>query len=177
MKTSKAIVGITSLMAAILLGGCSTQTSTPGNQSTSSATPETATVATTTETTAAKPSDSGTLGDYSVTIKSATLAKDYQGKDALVVTYSFTNNGNDVKTFATAIATEAYQDGVQLSPGICVDTKVMDAQDELKNVQKGASLDVKCMYVLSNKKSDVTVDAKRLISLSNDKLEKVFKIS
>jgi len=56
----------------------------------------------------------GSLGDYAVDIKDATLTKDYKGNPAIVITYSYTNNGDDAKSAMVALRNVAYQNGVQL---------------------------------------------------------------
>ena len=58
---------------------------------------------------------SGTLGDYDVSVVSHRLSKDYKDAPAIIVTFGFTNNGDDSSNFLTAISCKAFQDGVQLS--------------------------------------------------------------
>lgn len=127
--------------------------------------------------TASKISDTGTLGDYTVSIESARLAKDYQGKNAIIVKYKFTNNADKATSFMFAIGNKAFQDGVQLETAIITDDKTYNVQNGLKDIQKGASLEVEEGYLLSNDKSVVSVESSELISFSDIKLTKTFDIT
>ena len=62
-----------------------------------------------------KAEDSTSLGDYSVVIDSCRLAKDYEGKDVVIVKYVFTNNSDDSAAFYTTFDDKVYQDGVGLN--------------------------------------------------------------
>lgn len=119
----------------------------------------------------------GTLGNYTVEIKSAQLAKDYEGNDALIVNYSFTNNGEDPQSFLLAVNDRVYQDGVELSSAIITGNDAYDAEAPMKSVQKGATLEVQKAYKLSNTTSPVSVECSELISLEKDTVVNTFAIS
>lgn len=119
----------------------------------------------------------GTLGDYTVEIKDATLTEDYDGKPALVVTYGFTNNSDAEQSFMVAISDEAYQDGVELQTTIPAIGSDIDTSTQMSNIKPGASIDVTAIYGLSNTTSDVEVELSELISLSDAKVVKTFSIA
>ena len=120
--------------------------------------------------------DTGKLGDYTVAIESARLSKDYEGKPAVVVKYKFTNNGDKATSFMVAITNKAFQDGVELELAMVDSTKdaKFNSGDGLKEIKKGASLEVEEAYKLSNQKSKIEVEANELVSMSSDKLSKTF---
>lgn len=128
---------------------------------------------------APKSTDSGTLGDYTVKIESARLSKDYEGKKVVVVKYKFTNNGDKAVPFMTAISGKAFQDGVELELAIVDSTKdkKFNSANSLKEIKKGASIEVEEGYLLSNNKSKVEVEATEFISLNETKLVKEFDVT
>ena len=116
----------------------------------------------------------GTLGDYSIKILKAKKGKDYQKKPVLIVTYKFTNNGDEPKSFTFATSAKAYQDGVECEKAYVVDG--VDTSKGTADIKKGASIEVSEAYKLSNQKSDVEVEVKELISFGNDVVKKTFSI-
>lgn len=121
--------------------------------------------------------EKGTLGDYTVEIKDATLTEDYAGEPALVVTYGFTNNSDTEQSFIVAVSDKAYQDGVQLQTTISAVGSDIDTSTQMSNIKPGASIDVTAIYGLSNTTSDVEVELSELISLSDAKVVKTFSIA
>lgn len=122
-------------------------------------------------------SDSGTLGDYSVSILHSRKTNDYEGKPALVVGYKFTNNSSENKSFAIAIHPQAYQNSVQLESAILAGSDdSFNSQNYLKDVQPGGTLEVEMAYLLENETSEVTVEVTELISFSKEKLTKKFSL-
>lgn len=119
----------------------------------------------------------GTLGDYTIEIKDATLTEDYAGDPALVVTYGFTNNSDTEQSFMVAVSDRAYQDGVQLQTTISAVGSDIDTSTQMSNIKPGASIDVTAIYGLSNTTSDVEVELSELISLSDAKVVKTFSIA
>jgi hypothetical protein len=123
--------------------------------------------------------DSGKLGNYTAVIESARLSKDYEDKKVMLVKYKFTNNSDKSISFASALIGKAFQDGVQLENAV-VDSstdKKYNIDNYMKEIKKGASLEVECPYKLSNTKSKVEVELTEIISMSDEKLTKTFDIS
>lgn len=129
------------------------------------------------EESAPAPADSGSLGDYHVAILSARKAVDYEGKPALVVSYKFTNNAADNKMFLSSVSGKAFQDGVQLETAIITGDDGINAENQMKELKTGASIEVDVAYLLDNETSDVEVEVSELISFSDEKLVKTFNLA
>ena len=118
------------------------------------------------------------LGDYNVDIKSCRIAEDYEGEPIVIVTYGFTNNGDDSASFSYAITDEAYQNGIGLNPCyFAADSANYNSDNQNKEIKKGATLDVEIAYELNDTTTDVEVEVSELISFSDKKITKTFKIA
>ncbi len=117
------------------------------------------------------------LGEYSLEIKSCRLAKDYEGKDIVIVLYGFTNNSDDAEAFYLAFDDTVYQDGVGLNESYFVaDSANYDSSNQTKEIKSGTSLDVEVAYELNNTTSDIEVEVSELISFDESKITKTFSI-
>ncbi|MGI6361127.1 MAG: DUF5067 domain-containing protein [Bacillota bacterium] len=126
---------------------------------------------TATDETANQATDEGNLGDYYVKIKDAKIGESYEGSQALIVTFDFTNNSEENASFISSVSTIAYQDGVQL------DTAVLtNYQDDWKKIQPGTTLEVRSAWLLPDKTSPVDVEVSEFISFSDEKLTKTFEL-
>lgn len=157
------------LLAATLLSfssaGCSTGVSTDTHveESTQASTEQTV--------------ENSTLGEYEIKINDFVLTKTYEGNDAIVVNMSFSNNSNETTSYMSSLISKAFQDGVELSMAILDDYSNYDADASMKEIKKGASIDVQVAYELSNTTSDVEFEVEEFLSFSDDKVEKTFKIA
>lgn len=124
----------------------------------------------------APPADGeGDIGDYHIKIVSARLGKDYSDKDVLIVTYEWTNNGDEEQSFSLSFSDKAYQDGIECSSSLFVDG--VDINKLSQDVKPGATLTLEAAYLL-NDTSDVTVEVGPWISWGNEtKVTKVFSVS
>lgn len=120
--------------------------------------------------------NSGTLGNYSAEIKDAVFTKDYKGKPAIVITYSFTNNGEGAKSAMVALNGVAYQNGVQLESAVITDSTLKNLENSMKDVKTGGTLDIQASYILSSETAPVEFELKEFISFSDEKLGKTFEI-
>jgi hypothetical protein len=115
--------------------------------------------------------DSGTAtSDYAVTIDKATVTKDYEGKPAIVVDFTFTNNSDKDANFMFAVSSKAFQNGVELETAVITDDGFKLA-DALKDIKPGTTIPVQLAYTLSDT-SDVSIEATELISLDDTMLAK-----
>lgn len=165
MKNVKRMIAITLclLSAAVLLCACSD--STQSEQTTSTGTVE-------------KQEDKGnTLGDYVVEMKSARLAKDFEGKDIVIVTYGFTNNNAESKAFTYVIDDKVYQNGIECAKCYFADESA-NYQDEnqSKAIKTGATLDIEVAYNLNDMTTPIEVEVAELFSLSDKKITKTFDL-
>lgn len=118
------------------------------------------------------------LGDYSVEIDSCRLAKDYEGKDVVIVKYIFTNNNAEESTaFMWAFDDTVYQDGVGLNESYVVDDSAnYSADNQSKEIKAGSSIDVEVAYELNDTETDIEVEVKELISFDDKTITKTFSI-
>ncbi len=119
------------------------------------------------------------LGDYSVVIDSCRLAKDYEGKDVVIVKYIFTNVADDDATaFFIAFDETVYQNGVGLNEAyVLADSANYSAENQTKEIKKGASLEVEVAYNLNDTTTDIEVEVKELISFNEKAITKTFAIA
>ena len=125
------------------------------------------------------PKDSGTLGEYEVAIKDCEVTQDYDGKDAVVITYEFTNNSDDDASFDVAMMTKVFQDGVELEhTSVYIDEESLEAVDGdcMKSIKPGNSLEVKTARALDNMSSPVEVEVEEFLG-NGDKLTKTFELA
>ena len=112
--------------------------------------------------------DSGAIGDYTVSILDASLTKDYEDNDAIVISYEFTNNSDEAISFMVAIGAKAYQDGVELETAIITGDDNYSSEDLMKEIKPGATLTVQKAFALDNTTSPVEAEAEELFSWEDD---------
>lgn len=119
-----------------------------------------------------------TIGDYQVEIQSCRLAKDYEGKDVVIVKYLYTNVANDTATaFYIAFDENVYQNGVGLNEAYILDDSAnYSADNQTKEIKKGASLEVEVAYELNDTTTDIEVEVKELFSFDDTTITKTFSI-
>ncbi len=118
------------------------------------------------------------LGDYKVEILSCRLTKDYEDKSVVIIKYSFTNNAEESTSFMAAFDAQVYQNGVGLNESIFVDeADEYSADNQTKEIKKGASLDVEVAYELNDTETDVEVEVSELFSFDESKVTKTFSIT
>lgn len=99
--------------------------------------------------------------EYDVTIDGFRRVVDYEGKPALQVDFTFTNNSSKAQSFAFAVSSKAFQDGTELEDAFLSDS---DAENSIKDIKPGKSIKVQETYLLDGK-AEVTVEVTELISL------------
>lgn len=115
----------------------------------------------------------GAIGDYVCTVKEAKLCKDYMGKNAVMITYNFTNNSSDSISFDTALEDKVYQDGIALEIAILDDdTDIFDV-----DIKPGITKEVKKAYVLRDTKTQLEVEIGEWISFNDEKITAKVDIS
>lgn len=114
---------------------------------------------------------SGTLGDYDVSVVSHRLGQDYQGNPAIIVTFGFTNNGDDASNFMTSLSYKAFQDGVQLESAIMTGDDSGNGDSQTRNVKPGAGTEVSAAYLLTSSTSPVELEIEEFLSFSDEKIE------
>ena len=139
MKRKLMMIAAAAMLAVMLTacGSSGAQMQDTGSATTAAQTDEASNEDTT------EPSD-GALGSYAVEIKGAKLCKDYEGNNAIMITYSWTNNSDETTSPMGSMMEEAFQDGVQLDAAI-VD---FEYNDGLTDVRPGTTIDVDVIYEL-----------------------------
>ena len=111
----------------------------------------------------------GVLGNYTVTVKDSFVATNMSDENVLVVTYSFTNHGEDAAAMMYAIVDKLFQNGVELSAAYnTIGIEGYDGEAIMKSIQPGVTLDVQQAYKLNDTTTDVEVQLSEFISLSDD---------
>lgn len=104
---------------------------------------------------------------YVVSIDGCEVTQDYEGKPAIVVTYTWTNNSDDAISFMVAIDDAAFQNGVELDfATISVTDERFDTNSAMNEVQPGATQTVQQAFLLDDQ-SDVSVECTELISFDD----------
>ena len=118
------------------------------------------------------------IGDYSVEIMSCRLAKDYSGKDVVIVKYLFKNVADDdAVSFMFAFDDNVYQNGVGLNGAFVLDDSANYSSDnQTKEIKKGASIEVEVAYELNDTTSDIEVEVEELFSFDDTVIKKTFSI-
>src|SRR5690606_9836153 len=106
--------------------------------------------------------------NYVVTIDGATQTKDFEGKAALLVDYTFTNNSSEDRSFMFAVTPKAFQNGVELQSAILTESMEHIA-NALNDIKPGATIQVQAAYVLDDT-SEVTVEVTELLSFDDSVL-------
>lgn len=109
-----------------------------------------------------------TVGDYGCVVKGAEMAKNYDGKDAIIITYEFTNNSDSSQSFDVALSDELYQNGVGLETAIFIDDAETDGFDV--KIQPGVTKEVRKGYILQDTSTPIEVEISELFSLTDDKI-------
>lgn len=114
---------------------------------------------------------SGDLGNYFVEVKGAALTSDSAGNSVIVVTYSWTNNSENVTNVLTNMLEKAYQNGKPLSTVVLSPEEVAPVYDtaaRVQDVEPGETVDVECAFLLNNEKNVVEFGVSELLSASGD---------
>lgn len=110
-----------------------------------------------------EPAEEQASSKYAVTIDGSTVTTDYEGKPAIIVDYTFTNNSDDATSFAVACSQKAFQNGVQLETAVVLDDL---GNGYLAEIKPGATTSARRAYSLADE-SDVTVEVTELISFDD----------
>ena len=162
LKTAGAIAATGAL--AFTLAGCSSDATT---ETTAEETAATATTATSESSATEAASEQQTeQAKYGVTLDGGEVVANYDGAQAFVITYTFTNNSDEAVMPSVAVDVNAYQNGVELDFGVVTD---IDNQSTTREIKPGASITCQQAYVL-NDTSDVMVEVTELISFSDELL-------
>ena len=100
------------------------------------------------------------IGDYELQYKGASIMTDSDGKDAVVLTIDFTNNGKDTADYLWSIFNKAMQDGVELEGAIIYvseDSYEMVTDSQFTEIASGKTIEVRVAYTLRDTENPVEV--------------------
>lgn len=110
----------------------------------------------------------GDLGNCHVQIRGAAAAEDYEGKQAIVVTYSWTNNSGSTASAYETLLVKAFQNGARLDSAVVIDSKKFDFSNYMREILPGRSADVQIAFHLNSKTTAVDIEISQLGSSSGD---------
>lgn len=99
--------------------------------------------------------------EFEVTIDDARVTEDYKGNPAIIVSFTWTNNSDETRSFASTLHPKCFQDGVQLESAIVRD---LDSNGFMADVRPGYGTSLEMAYSLAGD-SSVEVEVTRMISL------------
>lgn len=102
--------------------------------------------------------------DFDLVIRDVKRTKDYEGKNAILVKYDFTNKAEKATEAMTAAYITAYQDGVELSTAIGESL----TDHSMKNVKTGKTIkDCIKLFESDPKAGPITLNVKPLMSFDD----------
>ena len=101
---------------------------------------------------------------YPTTIDGVRLGTDYEGKEIVVVTFTWTNNSEETTSFASSVYPKVFQNGIECNSAISMD---INNDKYLSDVRPGGSVQVEMAYEIEDH-SDVEVEVSELFSFSDD---------
>lgn len=110
-------------------------------------------------------------GKYGIELKDAQVVTNYEGKNILVVKYTFTNYSEDTTSATVALYIKAFQDGVQLENGFLYTDDLTEdlaplQENDWKDIRPGASIDCYAGFELDST-SEVEVEVTEFISFDS----------
>ena len=98
------------------------------------------------------------LGDCELLYKSACIMDDSDGNDAIVLTLDFTNKGKENASYLWSVDESIMQNGVELEVATVFTGSDYSTiiENQFKDVEPGATLEVKTAYVLSDTTSEIS---------------------
>ncbi|MBQ1484412.1 MAG: DUF5067 domain-containing protein [Eubacterium sp.] len=114
-------------------------------------------------------SDHGEFGDFTIDIEEAVLTQDGDGKPALAVTFTWTNNSDKTLSAWDVWQFYAYQDGIQVDTTWVFDNPdvTLDDKDSTR-IRPGASITFQKVFSLFNDVADVEVEVEQWYDYEDD---------
>ena len=95
------------------------------------------------------------------------LAKDYEGKDVLVLTFEWTNLTDENTYFLLDVSVKCFQDDVALESAIMGDDTYPTAKG-ITEVKPGGTIEVAEAFILSNMESTVEIEVSPLFTFNGE---------
>lgn len=123
------------------------------------------------------PPSAGVLGDYDAAIKRAVLSTDSEGNPAVIITYSWTNNGEEPASAMMKMLEKAFQNGVQLTAAVMGEDSGYSLESRTQDVPPGTTVDIPCAFTLVSDSDPVEFELSELFSSSGDILARTYNLS
>ena len=101
---------------------------------------------------------------YPTTIDGVRIGADYEGKEIVVVSFTWTNNSDETTSFALSVHPKVFQNGIECDTAIAMD---INNDKYMSDVRPGGSVQVEMAYEIEDH-SDVEVEVSELFSFSDD---------
>ena len=105
--------------------------------------------------------------EFIVSLKSATIVKDYSNDPVLAVTYVFSHNKEKPTSFMLAVSDTAYQNGIECSSAVFA--KEVDSSTQMTEIKSGVEYEVEAGYKLNDTTSNVDIVINPLFSFTDNK--------
>lgn len=116
-------------------------------------------------------SGEGSLGSYYVKITDHFVASTATGKDVLILSFDFTNNGHSGVSAASALGLTLFQSGIELSPATLLFPPAgYDSANYHKKVKDGATLNCQAAFYLRSCTDPVEVEIAHSFSFGMEKV-------
>lgn len=119
----------------------------------------------------------GTLGNCYVEIKNAFLTQDFEGETSIVVTYEWTNNGEEDASAMEVLAWKASQGSTQLVGTVISRDPRYEPGTSGQSVRPGATAQVQCAFTLENDTSPVVFELSVFGGVSRDRVSMRFTLA
>ena len=117
------------------------------------------------------------IGNYSVSVNSYEISKDYNGNPALILNMGYTNNSNGDSPFYAAVEVTAFQDGIELEKAYYFSDDSLDNTNNYLNVLPGAGCAVAEAFVLTSDTSPVEIEIAETFSFDDEKITTTIDIT
>lgn len=105
------------------------------------------------------------------------LAKDYEGKPALIVYFDYTNKDESAAHNAMfAFRIQGFQNGIAGDSVILMDRRPEESDAAMTDVKAGVTIPVAFSFGLQDETSDVELEVSELMSFSNEKATQILKL-
>ena len=114
-----------------------------------------------------------TVGEFELLYKGASIMKDYEGKDALVLTLDFTNNSKETVDYFWAIYETAMHNGTELEMAIVyLNVETLESVDDsqYQDVAPGTTAEVQTAFELADTTGEVEVTFEEMDGDKNDSI-------
>jgi len=113
------------------------------------------------------PDGEGDIGKFHVAIKDIAMSQDYEGNNAVIVTYEWTNNDTTTKSFWPTLEAQVFQNGIECkTPIMKIDGVGSDGL--YTEIKPGVTYEFKVGYTLDSDYSEIEVEIKEMFSFSSN---------